>query len=226
MKLTRTFIKLITFLYCLLRFRSYRMAYTLSFYNVSLYRIRLLAREGAKVVFTGTGNKIYIGHLPAFEFSINNLVDLLLHKKVKVEESFPDKFIVNIQGLRFNVSSLSNMAVLYEVFIENIYAVEGLPDNLLVVDIGMNVGVASQYFALMPGVLAVHGYEPFVETYQEAVENIKMNPSIRDKIICHNYGVSSVTETREIALFDSGLLSASTIENAGNEYGRSATRHS
>lgn len=224
MKLTRSCIKLIMFLYCLVKFRSYKMAYTLSFHNVSLKNIQSLSRENDKVVFNRTGNKIYASHLAAFEFSINNLVDLLQNTKVKVEGALPGKFIVSINGLRFNVASLSNMAVLYEVFIEEIYAVELKGENLLVIDIGMNVGVASQYFAQMPGVKAVYGYEPFPETCQEAVENVKMNAAISDKIVCNSYGVSNVSEVREISLFDSGLLSASTIENADNTYGRSATR--
>lgn len=224
MTLTRTIIKFIMFLYCLVKFRSYKMAYALSFHNIGLKQIQSLSKKGDKVVFNYTGNSIFINHLHAFEFSINNLIDLLQNKKVKVEETFPSKFVVSIQGLRFNVTSLSNMAVLYEVFIEDIYAVELLPDNLLVIDIGMNVGVASQYFALRPEVKAVYGYEPFLETYQEAVSNVEMNPSISHKIVCNSYGVSNVTETRQISLFDSGLLSASTIENENNSYGRSATK--
>ncbi len=224
MTLTRSIIKLIMFLYCLVKFRSNRMAYALSFHNVGLRQINSLSKKGDKIIFNNTGNSIFISHLPAFEFSINHLIDLLQHNKVVVVESFPSKFSVNIEGLHFNVTSLSNMAVLYEIFIEDIYAVELMHDNLLVIDIGMNVGVAAQYFALRSEVKAVYGYEPFLETYQEAVNNVQMNPSVSHKIVCNSYGVSNVTETREISLFDSGLLSASTIDNAGNTYGRSTTR--
>jgi FkbM family methyltransferase len=91
-------------------------------------------------------------------------------------------------------------------------------------DIGMNVGVAAQYFASMSQVLVVYGFEPFLETYQEALDNIALNPVIGKKIICNNYGISNVTEERAISFFDSGLLSASTISNSANIYGMDTTK--
>jgi FkbM family methyltransferase len=129
-----------------------------------------------------------------------------------------------IEGLSFHVSSLSNMAVLFEVFIEQIYAVDLIPENLLVLDIGMNVGVASQYFASKSQVKAVFGYEPFIETYQEAIANLELNSSIKHKVFCNNYGVSNVTETRTLSFFESGLLSASTISDSNNSYGRDTSK--
>lgn len=220
MKLTRTIIKGILFLYCLLKFRSIKMAYALAFQNAGLKQIQGLKREGEWVVFQTTGNKIALAQLPQFEFSINHLIDLLQNQKVHVVKAEKDFFIVKIRGLKFLVKSLSNMAVLYEVFIEEIYSVHLLKKNLVVFDIGMNVGVASQYFASLPDVIAVHGFEPFPDTYEEAIINRLLNPDTIDKIDIHFYGVSNVTETREITLFDSGLLSASTITSDQSVYGK------
>jgi FkbM family methyltransferase len=86
--------------------------------------------------------------------------------------------------------------------------------ELVVVDIGMNVGVASHFFATLPNVKAVYGYEPFPETFQEALYNISLNHSIQSKLIPFNQGVSDVTAQKTITLFESGSLSASTIETA------------
>ena len=80
----------------------------------------------------------------------------------------------------------------------------------------MNVGVASIYFANMNWVDKVYGYEPFPNTFKEAINNISLNDKISNKIIPLNLGVSSVTCEKNIKLFDSGLLSASTIENNQN----------
>ncbi len=220
MPIIRTINKTIVFVYCFLRFFSFKMAFSLAFHNAGLKRIGGIARKGKKIVFNSTGNSIYISQLPVFEFSTHTLIDLLQNPKVTVEASFPEKFEVTIEGLRFNVNSLSNMAVLYEVFIERIYEVDLIPQNLLVIDIGMNVGVASHYFAMHEQVKAVYGYEPFAETYLEALDNLALNSSVSHKIFCHNYGVSNLSETRELSLFDSGLLSASTMKNPSNEYGR------
>jgi FkbM family methyltransferase len=65
----------------------------------------------------------------------------------------------------------------------------------------------------------VYGYEPFPETFAEASMNVAANPVMASKIKLINEGVSNVNEKRSIALFESGLLSASTIEQK-NEYGK------
>ena len=83
----------------------------------------------------------------------------------------------------------------------------------------MNVGVASLYFASQPYVKKVYGYEPFPETFAEASMNVAANPVMASKIKLMNEGVSNLREIRSIALFESGLLSASTIEQK-NEYGK------
>lgn len=220
MKLTRTVLKGILFLYCFLKFKSFKMAYCLAYQNAGLKQIEGLAREGEWVVFQQTSNKIQIAQLPQFEFSINHLIELLQNSKVKVMHAKKDSFIAQMAGLKFNVASLSNMAVLYEVFKEEIYGVHLLKQDLLVLDIGMNVGVASHFFANNPAVKAVHGFEPFPQTFQEATANLALNPQLHDKLFMHPYGVSDVSETREITLFDSGLLSASTMASDNSVYGK------
>ncbi len=220
MKLTRTLIKGILFLYCFLKFKSIKMAYALAFQNAGIKQIQGLKREGQWVVFQETGNKIAIVQLTQFEFSINHLIELLQNHKVTVLDAKQDSFIAQIAGLKFKVASLSNMAVLYEVFKEEIYGVHLLKQDLLVLDIGMNVGVASHFFANNPQVKAVHGFEPFPQTFQEATANLALNPQLQDKLFMHPYGVSNVSETREITLFDSGLLSASTMASDNSVYGK------
>ncbi len=220
MKATRTILKFVLFLYCLLRFRSLKMAYCLSFQNAGLKQINGLKKQGNRVYFQQTGNTICISQLRVFEFSLHHLIDLLQHPSVRVNKVLPQSFVATIDGLSFHVSSLSNMAVLYEVFIEKIYHVELLSNNLLVLDIGMNIGVASQYFASSAQVKAVYGFEPFLETYQEAKANLLLNEVLQQKLFYNHYGVSDVTEKRQIHLFDSGLLSASTIMSSSNNYGK------
>ncbi len=220
MKITRTLLKGILFLHCFLKFKSFKMAYCLAFQNASLKHISGLDRKGEWVIFQQTANKIQITQLPQFEFSINHLIELLQNDKVQVLDATSNSFVVQIAGLRFQVASLSNMAVLFEVFKEEIYGVHLLKQDLLVLDIGMNVGVASHFFANNPQVKAVHGFEPFPETYEEAKANLALNPQLQDKLFMHPYGVSHSSETREIALFDSGLLSASTMANDTSVYGK------
>jgi FkbM family methyltransferase len=127
--------------------------------------------------------------------------------------------MVEVEGLNFKVASLSNMAVLYEIFIEKIYSIDTAHKDLVVIDIGMNVGVASLYFASQSYVKKVYGYEPFPETFAEASLNVSANPNFANKLFLQNEGVSNINESRSITLFESGLLSASTIEQ-NNDYGK------
>ena len=171
------------------------------------------------LIFTNTGNSIRVAQLDQFGFSVHFLIELLSNPIFKVTETSDTYFMVEVEGLNFKVASLSNMAVLYEIFIEKIYAIEAPHENLVVIDIGMNVGVASLYFAIQPYFIKVYGYEPFPETFAEAELNILANPKWASKLKVINEGVSNVHETRAISLFESGLLSASTIDQK-NDYGK------
>jgi FkbM family methyltransferase len=223
MKITRQLLKIILFVYILIRFRSVKLAYSLSFYNIALSNLSLITLEGNFVNFINTSNKVAINLLPNFNFSINQLFAILNSDLAKVNESYENYFLVTVNGIRFKVASLSNMAVVYEVFIQRIYEVALSTDKLVVIDIGMNVGVASLNFANMKTVEHVYGYEPFPDTFKESLFNISLNPILSAKIRPFNQGVSDTSCKKSISLFDSGLLSASTIESIDN-YGKVANK--
>ncbi len=223
MKITRQLLKIILFVYTLIRFRSVKLAYTLSFYNIALSNLSLITLEGNFVNFINTSNKVAINLLPNFNFSINQLFAILNSDLAKVNESYENYFLVTVNGIRFKVASLSNMAVVYEVFIQRIYEVALSADKLVVIDIGMNVGVASLNFANMKAVEYVYGYEPFPDTFKESLFNISLNPILSAKIRPFNQGVSDTSCKKSISLFDIGLLSASTIESIDN-YGKVANK--
>lgn len=206
--------KLIYFMYATFYFRSVKLAYIFIKYAVDFNFLKQLKREKNQLVFKKTGNKILINHLNWFGFLFPMLHELLQNTLVRVLQLEKDYFIVGVGRFRFKVASLSNMAVLHEIFIQKIYEVQLNGQELVVVDIGMNVGVASHYFALLPNVKAVYGYEPFPETYQEALFNTSLNPTIQSKLYQFNQGVSNVSVQKTITLFESGSLSASTIETA------------
>lgn len=114
--------------------------------------------------------------------------------------------------ISFHVTSISNIEAMMEIFYENIYKINTL-DKCIVIDIGMNIGIASLYFALMPNVSKVYSFEPFKETYEQAVYNINLNREISKKIISENFGLSNKNELAE-ALFCSDFSgSMSTSKN-------------
>ena len=213
MKVARILMKFIYFIYSTLYFRSVRLSYLLVIYTVDFNFLSKIRRQKNKLVFKDSGNKIYINQLHWFGFLFPMLNDLLQSSITKVTKLEKDFFIVGIQGLNYKVASLSNMAVLHEIFIQKIYDIELIGQEIVIVDIGMNVGVASHFFASMPNVKAVYGYEPFPETFQEALFNSNLNPSLKNKLFLFNIGLSDNNCKKTIALFESGSLSASTIES-------------
>lgn len=65
------------------------------------------------------------------------------------------------------------------------------PEKVVVVDIGMNIGLSCLYFANMENVEYVYGYEPFLQTYEQALENFERNPDeIQNKIRPTNCGLT------------------------------------
>jgi len=214
MKIARILMKLIYFIYATFYFKSLRLAYLLVKYTVDFNLLSKIKRDGDKLVFNYSNNKIYINQLHLFGFLFPMLNELLQNAAVRVTQLENDYFIVCVQGLSFKVASLSNMAVLHEIFIQRIYDIEVGGTELIVLDIGMNVGVASHFFATLPNVKAVYGYEPFPETFQEALYNSSLNPSLKDKLVQLNVGISDCTCKKTITLFESGSLSASTIESS------------
>lgn len=215
MRVVRIFLKAILFIYCLIKHGSIRLAYILSFFNVSLLNINLIKRRGDYICFQNN-NRIHIRILKNFYFTINLLFSFVNKNEIKITNSNSFYFNVSINGLTFKVSSLSNFAVLYEIFIQKLYEVGINHKDIVVVDIGMNVGVASLYFANNTNVHKVYGYEPFPETFNEALFNFKLNPEVSKKIIPFKLGISDTTCARDIPLYESGLLSASTISNEDN----------
>jgi FkbM family methyltransferase len=81
------------------------------------------------------------------------------------------------------------------VFVNRIYEVAA-PDPPVVIDIGMNVGITSIFFAKTLG-CHVYSYEPFKDTFKKAIANINLNPEISDKIYAFQYAVGSKNREAE-----------------------------
>ena len=69
----------------------------------------------------------------------------------------------------------------------NILPVEG---GATVIDVGMNVGYTSLFFASKKWVNEVYSYELFKPTYDEALVNFSLNREVANKIHSFNYGLS------------------------------------
>lgn len=101
-----------------------------------------------------------------------------------------DELIVEIEGIKVNVQTAEELSILWEIFWLGIYTfIYDRP--VVMLDIGMNVGLASLYFASQENVKSIWSYEPFNVTYKQALHNLDLNPDISQKIKPFSYGIAA-----------------------------------
>jgi FkbM family methyltransferase len=112
------------------------------------------------------------------------------------------QFIVFLEklNLKFHLHSAHHtLGTLYGYFKDNPYSFCDDSNEYAVVDIGANIGDTALLFAKHENVKKVYAFEPFVQTYKAALDNIKLNPHLADKIELHNFGFSNEEKVSEIA---------------------------
>lgn len=113
-----------------------------------------------------------------------------------------DKSLIStIGGIKVKEKYLTDSDIMAEVFIMNNYNVHLPGKESVFIDVGMNIGIVSLYFARYEWINKVYGFEPFPDTYSQAVENFKRNDAaIYNKIHPQNVALSDKDETLEVPL--------------------------
>ena len=117
--------------------------------------------------------------------------------------------VLGVGGVSLNARSPDDLTFIGEVFHENAYTFRTGRDAC-VIDIGMNIGLASLLFASRCEVRAVWSFEPFRNTYDRALANLALNPVLAAKITAANCGLSDHDRAGSIlvaAQSDSGAMS-------------------
>ncbi|MGI9558220.1 MAG: FkbM family methyltransferase [Thermodesulfobacteriota bacterium] len=121
-----------------------------------------------------------------------------------------------VNGIHFgNIEKLTESIVAQEVFRGDYhFATQG---RAIVIDIGMNCGFASLYFASRDDVEAVYGFELVPSVYESALSNFRLNPQYADKIHAHNYGLGD-NEKEIMVDFSESITGWTTIvEHEGKQ---------
>lgn len=103
-------------------------------------------------------------------------------------------FFVRISNVRYNIQTFEELYILNEVYIEGVYCIN-TRKNYVLIDIGMNVGITSLFFAQQPQCVAVYAFEPFKLTYEQGLVNIDLNTIFSSKISAYNYGLGKENKT-------------------------------
>lgn len=110
-------------------------------------------------------------------------------------------YLSTIDGITIKERYLTDFDIVNEVLINHSYGFGFEENECIVIDIGMNVGIASLYFANQFGVKKVYGFEAFPDTYEQAVANIALNqPGIGDKIVPMNFALSDENGKKLVAV--------------------------
>jgi len=104
--------------------------------------------------------------------------------------------IVDVDGIRFLLSYAQDLNIIEEVFLDRIYDV-AVQEAAVVVDIGMNVAVASLFFARNG--FQVFAYEPFGQTFKRAQKNLALNPQLSRQVLAYQFGLGRERRVVETA---------------------------
>jgi FkbM family methyltransferase len=93
--------------------------------------------------------------------------------------------------LQFKINDEEELFILSEVFLEGAYnLISPTQKKIALIDIGMNVGITTLFYASKENVDKVFSFEPFVPTFSLALQNIRLNQLYADKIKANNFGLA------------------------------------
>jgi len=144
-------------------------------------------------------DELFVGHF-------RNFLDLY-YKGAKITPT-PEGTVVHFLGVRFVVKNPEDFQLIWEILQSNVYNFNTEHD-VCVIDIGMNVGLASLYFAGMPNVKIVHGFEPFEVPFKRAVQHFALNPERQGKIRPHLFGLGGQAEELSVLYDEAATISGS-----------------
>ena len=114
-------------------------------------------------------------------------LDLVQRCGARFERVADGQILVTINGVRANLQTAEEVYMLWEIYMQNVYAF-AFAQPVVVWDVGMNVGLASLYFASHYH-CPVLGYELFPQTFEQTQRNLTLNPELRPLVRGFNYGL-------------------------------------
>jgi FkbM family methyltransferase len=123
--------------------------------------------------------------------------------------------IVDWMDVKLLVNNVEYFQLINEILCSNIYKFS-LPRDACVIDVGMNAGVASLYFARMPAVRVVHAFEPFSRPFARALDNFALNPELSLKIRPNQAGLAGMAEVLEVTCSEDQTIGTSIRGRGGS----------
>lgn len=115
-----------------------------------------------------------------------------------------DGYLVASDQLRILGKSANTVWTAASVLCDEEYYFSAPSENFVVIDIGLNIGIAALYFAQMKAITHIYGYEPFLDSFKQAQLNLTNNSKLKRKISIYNVGLGKA-DTIKTLHFNSAL---------------------
>ncbi len=134
----------------------------------------------------------------------------LLARGCKIE----NEIVTTPQGIQIDISSEPReaMGITNEVLLNKEYAVV-LGGDAVLIDIGLNRGIASLFFAAYPNIKKIYSFEPFKPTFELAKRNLELNRKLKEKIVPLGFGLGKAEAVLELSYMDRATGKMSTTHD-------------
>ena len=208
-KLGRKFLKLFLLFPAWLKLGSLKWAYRLAQENFSPRDLAGLEVKSGNLVSSYTGITADDSSYRQIKGGMHYWVSFAQYEGISHFGMEAGKLVTTVDGVKFQIDHPGSLFVLDEIFAERLYDLR-VTEDLVLIDVGMNIGAASLYFSTRPNILHVFSYEPLRETYEQALVNIQLNPSLVPRITPVQKGVSNYSGAIEVPTAEGGSAVFST----------------
>lgn len=154
-----------------------------------------LMGDSFSIPFCGLKGNIKLHGFLLTRFDVFRKLALVNRGGFEVRDS---QVVYRIDDLTMRVTTAEELFIIHEIFFQNAYSIEVPEEAYIVVDVGMNVGFASLFFARCTSVKKIYAYEPFGPTYQNALSNFRLNPRVSKKVVPLNFGLGASDEVLDV----------------------------
>jgi FkbM family methyltransferase len=116
-----------------------------------------------------------------------------------------DSAQISLAGVNVVARHSEDFQIIAEILTYNHYKILPQRDSI-VVDVGMNIGLASVYLAKEDWAKKVYAFEPFRDPYTRSREIFESNPTLKNKIFARNAGLSDRNEKLTVRYSTEGTI--------------------
>ena len=175
--------------------------------------INLFDFKSKYLVHKPSNQKLSQEYFNIFEFDLS-LINFYL-TSYSITPNSNKSFILSDRGtgkaISVMIDSHHTLQLYREIFIYTPYAFS-CSEDCVVMDVGMNIGFASLFFASKKHVKSVYGYELVPNTYQKSSLNFNLNPALAAKVNSFGFGLGNMNAQLSIPYVPPGSVGASIYD--------------